>query len=190
MLKLLYIACVFYFERDVVVVQVTFMEFKLRQTDLTAAVGQIITRAHHLFELQPGRTVAYALALCLDSVQLCRMTKLAVSGGIKLEATKELPLSIGKPAALWTGDLSAPCTVENLAPGLLILAQLLSTSPENLGYHPPRLPVTVNVGNSSLVAFQSLRQGRIGVFKGSCLLVFLLRNASELEKKSRSTFHH
>ncbi len=142
--------------------QVTFIEFKLKSSDLVAAVGQIITRSRHLFEHQPDRTVAYALALSLDTVKLCRMTKLAESGGIKLEASLELPLTTGNSPAMWTEIPNVEFTVANLAPGLLIIANLLSTSPADLGFRPPLLPMAVNVGADLLHSFRSLRQGRQG----------------------------
>uniref|UniRef100_A0A7S2VUC6 Uncharacterized protein n=1 Tax=Chlamydomonas chlamydogama TaxID=225041 RepID=A0A7S2VUC6_9CHLO len=82
---------------------VTFFEFKINTEDLVAAVGQVIMRSHTLFECQPDRTFVFALVLSLDVVRVCRIRKLSAEGSIQLEISSELSLSIGSPAAMWTG---------------------------------------------------------------------------------------
>jgi hypothetical protein len=128
--------------------------------DLAAAVGQVIKRCDTLFQQQPMRKVVYALVLSLDIVQVCRVQKLE-GGSFMLECSRTSPLSISTEGAqsMYNSQLSEPCQPNHLAPGVLLIARLLATPMERLGFQSPRSPVAQSVGGSELGDFTILRSG-------------------------------
>ena len=148
------------FHSHAMVWQVTFVEFKVEDGDLIAAVGQVINRCNTLFDEQPDRKVVYALVMSLDTVQLCRVRRLP-GGSITLECTKREPLSISVRGSqsMYDPEHSAVCEPSHLAPGVLLIARLLASPMEQLGFQLPRLPVQHDVGGAILSDFALLRSG-------------------------------
>lgn len=139
--------------------QVCPIEFKLKEME--PALGQLITRFRRMFEAQPKRQFAFGAALTCDNVQLLKVHHNKETGGLSVEATKELSLC----------DTSARLSVT--APGVRVLAMLLAAGRDPHGFKQPFIPVQQLVKGRLLSEYQLLQPaGRAGRAEAPSAAVF------------------
>lgn len=113
--------------------------------DIRPAQGQLITRCRRIFDAQPGRRFALAVAMTCSDVQLLKVHHNPDTGFISVEATHQLSLKDTK------GELTAA------AAGVSLLAQLLACDHHRHGFKEPDRPVAQEVGGRLLSEYTLVR---------------------------------